>query len=92
MHIFICSAYYVFVSTFYVTIESLGSAYKQPSLESFCDDLIREKYNLVQIGLIISSGTSNKSLVVQQNINPRIPRSNILTTTTSKTRVPNPLH
>jgi hypothetical protein len=34
------SAYFVFVSTFYVTIEALGSAYKEPSLESFCEALI----------------------------------------------------
>jgi hypothetical protein len=34
------SAYYVFVSTFYATREALRSAYKQPSLEYFCDGLI----------------------------------------------------
>ena len=33
-------AYFVFVSTFYATRESLGSSYKQHSLESFCDALI----------------------------------------------------
>jgi hypothetical protein len=34
------SSYYVFVSTFYVIGEDLGSDYKEPSLESFCDSLI----------------------------------------------------
>jgi hypothetical protein len=36
------SAYYVFVSTFYVMQEGLGEAYKNPTLENFYDDLIRE--------------------------------------------------
>jgi hypothetical protein len=36
------NAYYVFVSTFYATRKSLGSAYKNITLESFCDSLIRE--------------------------------------------------
>jgi hypothetical protein len=41
------SAYSIFVSTFYATREALGSAYKEPSLESFCDDLIHKQDNLV---------------------------------------------
>jgi hypothetical protein len=60
------NAYYVFVSTFYTTKETLMSAYKRPSLESFCDALIREQDNLVQLGLISTTVTSKKSLVVQQ--------------------------
>jgi hypothetical protein len=60
------NAYSVFVSTFYTTKETLMSAYKKPSLESFCDALIREQDNLVQLGLISTIVTSNKSLVVQQ--------------------------
>jgi hypothetical protein len=36
----LCSAYSIFLSTFYATRESLGSTYKEPSLESFCDSLI----------------------------------------------------
>ena len=36
-------AYSVFVSTFYSMKESLTAArYQEPSLESFCDSLIRE--------------------------------------------------
>ena len=36
------SAYSVFVSNFYATREALMSGYKKPSLESFCDSLMRE--------------------------------------------------
>jgi hypothetical protein len=57
------SAYFVFVSTFYATREALGTAYKNPSLESFCDSLIRDQDKLVQIGVINTVGTSNKALV-----------------------------
>jgi hypothetical protein len=57
------SAYFIFVSTFYATREALGSAYKEPSLESFCDALIRERDKLVQLELIDSACTSNKALV-----------------------------
>jgi hypothetical protein len=46
------SAYYVFVSTFYAMQEALGTAYKKPSLENFCDALIREQDKLVQLGVI----------------------------------------
>ena len=36
-------AYFVFVSTFYSMKESLtATSYQEPSLESFCDSLIRE--------------------------------------------------
>jgi hypothetical protein len=42
----------MFVSTFYATRQALGSAYQNPSLESFCDALIREKDKLVQLGVI----------------------------------------
>jgi hypothetical protein len=41
------SAYFVFLSTFYATREALETIYKNPSLESFCDALIREQNKLV---------------------------------------------
>jgi hypothetical protein len=45
----LCSAYFVFVSTFYAMKEALGRAYKKPTLESFCDALIREQdYRILQ--------------------------------------------
>jgi hypothetical protein len=60
------SAYSMFVSTFYAIQEVVGPAYQKPSLEKFCDSLIREQDKLVQIGVISTTGTSNKSLVVHQ--------------------------
>jgi hypothetical protein len=87
----LCSAYVVFVPPFYSMREALGKYYQKHTLESFCDALIKEKYNLVQLGVISIVGTSNKALVAQKKDNPIIPRSNILSTTTSNIRVPNPL-
>jgi hypothetical protein len=57
------SAYSVFVSTFYAMREALGKDYEKPTLESFCASLIREEYNLIQLGVISTVGTSNKALV-----------------------------
>jgi hypothetical protein len=68
------SAYSIFVSTFYATKEALGSAYQKPSLESFCDALIREQYKLFQLGLISTVGTFNKALVVQQKYKSKNPK------------------
>jgi hypothetical protein len=59
------SAYSFFVSTFYATREALGRTCKENSLDLFCDTLIREQDNLVQLGLISTASTSNKALVVQ---------------------------
>jgi hypothetical protein len=56
----------VSIYTFYATIESLGTAYKNTSLASFCDLLIREQDKLVQLGVINTIGTSTKALVAQQ--------------------------
>jgi hypothetical protein len=58
-------AYYVFVSTFYLSRESLVNSYMEPSLKSFCDYLIREQDNLLNLGVINTIGTSNKALVTQ---------------------------
>jgi hypothetical protein len=59
------SAYYVFVSTFYAMREALGKAYQNPALESFCVALNREEHKHVQLGVIITVGTSNKVLFAQ---------------------------
>jgi hypothetical protein len=85
------SAYSMFASTFYAMREALGKAYVKPNLESFCASLIREEDKLVQLAAINTAGTSNKALVPSRKINPSIPRSNTLTTTTNNLRVPNPL-
>jgi hypothetical protein len=68
------SAYFVFVFTFYAIQEAVGVAYQKPSLEKFCDSLIREKDKLVQLGVINTAGTSNKALVVHQKDKPKNPK------------------
>jgi hypothetical protein len=68
------SEYSVFVSTFYAMREALGKANKKPTLESFCDVLIREQDKLVQLGLINTAGTSNKALVSQHKDKPKNPK------------------
>jgi hypothetical protein len=59
------SVYFVFVSTFYAMREALGKADQNPTLESFCDALIREQDKFVQLGVINTAGNSNKALVAQ---------------------------
>jgi hypothetical protein len=54
------SAYSMFLSTFYAMREAIGKAYQNPTLDSFCDALIREQDNLVQLGLNSTVGTSTK--------------------------------
>ena len=64
----------MFVSIFYAMRESLGKDYQKPTFESFCDALIREQDKLVQLGVIDTAGTSNKSLVMQQKDKPNNPK------------------
>jgi hypothetical protein len=54
--------------------EALGKTYQKPTLESFCDALIREQDKLVQLGVINTAGTSNKALVAQQKEKPKNPK------------------
>jgi hypothetical protein len=68
------SAYSVFVSTFYAMKEVVGKDYVQATLESFCTSLIREEDKLVQLGVINTVGTSNKSLAAQQKNKPKYPK------------------
>jgi hypothetical protein len=68
------SAYSVFVSTFYAMREALGKSYENPTLESFCASLIRDKDNLIQLGVISIAGTSNKALVSPQKDKPKYPK------------------
>jgi hypothetical protein len=56
-------AYFVFVSTLYATREAIGSAYHNPSLDTFCDALIRERDKIVELGVINIAGTYNKASV-----------------------------
>jgi hypothetical protein len=68
------SAYSMFVSTFYAIREALEKDYQKPTLESFCATLIREEDKLVQLGVINTAGTFNKSLVTQQKYKPKNPK------------------
>jgi hypothetical protein len=51
--------------------EALGAAYQKPSLDNFCDALIREQDKLVQLEVISTEGTSNKALVFHQKDKPK---------------------
>jgi hypothetical protein len=64
----------VFVSTFYAMRDALGKAYEKPILESFCVPFIREEDKLIQLGLISTTGTSNKVLVSLQKDKPKYPK------------------
>jgi hypothetical protein len=68
------SAYSMFVSTFYAMQEALRTTYVKPTLENFCDSLIREQDKLVQLGVINTACTSNKVLVVHLNDKPKNPK------------------
>jgi hypothetical protein len=65
---------YVFVSNFYATREALGTTYKQPSIEYFCDAMILEKDNPLQLGMISTIGTSNKVLKAQHKYKSNNPK------------------
>jgi hypothetical protein len=67
------SSYYVFVSTFHAIREALGKAYQKPTIESFFASLIREEDKIIQLGVINTASTSNKSLVSQQKDKPKYP-------------------
>jgi hypothetical protein len=54
--------------------EALGTTYKKPTLESFCDALIIEKDKLVQLGVIHTTSISNKALVIHHKDNPTNPK------------------
>jgi hypothetical protein len=68
------ASYYVFVSTFHSTRETLGTIYTPPSLEYFFDSLIREKDKLLHLGVINIACTSNKSLVAQHKGKSKHPK------------------
>jgi hypothetical protein len=61
-------AYSVFVSTFHSTKEALlnaGQQYKTPSLDTFCNSLVREQGKLLHLSLVKTRNSSNKTLVAQ---------------------------
>ena len=76
-------AYSVFVSAFYSMKESLNpTSYIEPSLESFCDSLIREQDKLIHMG---------KPYCPERKKSPSLPRNTIFAIICQR-RVPNPLN
>jgi hypothetical protein len=54
--------YHIFSSSFYSTMDALGSDFKVPSFELFCERLTREKSNyLTQLDSLF--GSNNKALM-----------------------------
>jgi hypothetical protein len=80
----------VFVSTFYAMQKALGTAYKKPSLDNFCDALIREQDKHVQLGVISTIGTSNKSLFIHQKDKPKNPKKQYHRHNNKQYKGPNP--
>ena len=70
--------------------EYLGTNYIETNLESFWDSLIREKYKLIRLGVIIIVDTSRKSLVAQQKNKTKNPNKQH-SQKSNKKRVPIPL-
>jgi hypothetical protein len=83
-------SYSVFVSTFYGARESLGISYKNPSLDSFCDALIREQYKLMQLGVVSIASTSNKSLAFHHKDKPKNPKKKHPHQKNKKNKAPKP--
>ena len=58
--------------------ESLNAtSYQEPSLESFCDSLIREQDKLIHLGIINNADTCGKSLLSQQKEKSKPPKKQI---------------
>jgi hypothetical protein len=68
------SVYYVFLYTFYALKGTLGTTYQKPTLDSFCDALIRMQDKLVQLVVINTVGTSSKALAIHQKDKPKNPK------------------
>ena len=43
-----------------------AASYQEPSLESFCDSLIRDQHKFIHLGIIKNVDTSRKALLSQQ--------------------------
>ena len=70
--------------------ESLTAAsYQEPSLESFCDFLIREQDKLIHLGIINNVDTSGKALLSQQKEKSKPPKKLNFHNNKQKKRDPN---
>jgi len=80
------------ISTYYIKLINLtGTAYKKNLLSLFVILWFERKISLCNFDWLALQVHSTKTYWPIIKINPRIWRSNILTTTTSKIRVPSPL-
>ena len=71
--------------------ESLTLAsYQEPSLESFCDSLIREQDNLIHLGIIKNADTSRKSLLSQEKEKSKPPKKQIFCNNNPNNKGPKP--
>ena len=52
----------------------IAASYVEPSLESFCDSLIREQDKLIHLGIINNADTSGKALLSQQKEKSKPPK------------------
>ena len=50
------------------------TSYIEPSIESFCDSLIREQDKLIHLGMIRNGDTSGKSFLAQQKEKSKPPK------------------
>ena len=50
------------------------ASYQEPSLESFCDSLIREQDKLIHLGMINNADTFGKALLSQQKEKSKSPK------------------
>ena len=51
-----------------------AASYQEPSLESFCDSLIRNQDKLIHLGIINNADTYGKALLSQQKENSKPPK------------------
>ena len=54
--------------------ESLGTHYKEHTIEYFYDSLIREQDKLIHLGMISNVDTSGKSFLYQHKENSKLPK------------------
>ena len=68
-------SYSTFVSTFYCMKDSLDpTRYIEPTLESFCDSLIRQKDKIIHLGMINTVDTYERSSLAQKKENSKPPK------------------
>ena len=67
-----------------------AASYQEPSLESFCDSLIREQDKFIHLGIINNADTSGKPYCPNRK-SPSLPRNKIFAIISQTARAPNPL-